>query len=274
MAACSHGQRARPDPHYVVGAPWQADGRWFYPREEFSWQGTGVAVRQTGKDGELTADGEVRDSTTMTGSHQSLQLPSVVRVINLENGREVTIRLNDRGPAEAGRMIALSARAADLLAMGRGPAQVRVVEDEAASRQLAETLPGGPMLQISAAPLERVTQTDLGGAQGVSVVGTDSGPPPADGAPRAAPVLPDLPAVVRQGQPGPGTFWVETMDFTSRYAAMVQAARQGGVLRPAMVGQGMLWAVRFGPFVTIQEADAALKRALATGLTGSHLVVE
>ncbi|MFT9256584.1 MAG: RlpA-like double-psi beta-barrel domain-containing protein [Acetobacter sp.] len=259
----------------MVGAPWQADGRWFYPREEFSWQGTGVAVRQTGRDGELTTDGEVRDSATMTGSHQSLQLPAVVTVINLENGREVTIRVNDRGPAMAGRMIGLSSRAADLLGMGKGPAQVRVVEDEAASRQLAETLPGGPTLQISSAPLERVTQTDLGGAQGTSVVGAENSAVAA-GTPHGPTVLPDLPVTVRQGQPGPGMFWVETMDFTSRYAAMVQAARQGGVLRPAMTGsgQGTLWAVRYGPFVTIQEADAALKRALASGLTGSHLVVE
>ncbi|MBO1327416.1 hypothetical protein OQ496_00715 [Acetobacter suratthaniensis] len=273
LAGCGRGQQVTPDPHYVTGASWQADGRWFYPREDFDWQGTGLAMRDQGRNGELTADGEVRDSAAMTGAHQTLQLPAIVSVINLENGREVVVRLNDRGPAQAGRMLSLSARAADLLGMGDGPARVRVVENEAESRRLAETLPGAPTLEINAAPREGVTQTDLGGkgssTVGVAVQAGDTA------APKVGVALPDLPAEVRQGMAAPGMLWVEIMDLTSRYSAIVQAARSGAVVRPDLTaGHGMMWAVRYGPFTTIQDADSALRRALAAGLTGSHIVVE
>lgn len=273
VAACTPAPQVQPDPHYVVGQAWQAGGQWFYPREDFSWQGTGVAIRQEAKKGELTADGEVSSDITMTGSHPTLQLPAIVRVTNLENGREITIRLNDRGPGQAGRLIGLSRQAATLLGVGDAPVQVRIVEDEMASRKLAENLPGGPMLQISMAPLEAVQQADLAGGQAGHVGAAVAGSTPVTQIDRRA-LVADLSVEVRQGQPAPGMLWVETMDFTSRTAAMTQAARQGAGIRPVLAGHGMMWAVRYGPFVTIQEADAALHRALASGFNGSHLVVE
>lgn len=163
VAACSRPQQpaVKPDVHYVVGPAWQAGATWVYPREDFSYQARGLAVRQAASTQPLTTDGEVRNPLSMTGSHPTLQLPAVVTVINLDNGREITIRVNDRGPAEAGRVLGLSPKVADLLGVGAEPARVRVVEDEVTSRQLAEVLPGGPMLQINAAPREAVRQTDL-----------------------------------------------------------------------------------------------------------------
>ena len=272
LASCSPTPTSRPDIHYTVGTAWQAQGQWFYPREEFAWQGTGLAVRQTGREGELTADGEVRSMASMTASHPTLQLPAIVTVTNLENGRQVRVRVNDRGPAQVGRALALSTQAANLLGMGRDPAQVRIVEDETASRQLAETLPGGVALQIEAAPRDQVVQSSLGGAGGVSVVAVGGG---GETAPAPAGVrLADMPVAYAQGYAAPGMLWVETMDFTSRSAAMMQAGGHGGVVRPVMSGQSMMWAVRQGPFATISAADAALKRALANGFNGSHIVVE
>lgn len=272
LASCSPAPSSHPDVHYTVGTAWQVQGQWFYPREEFAWQGTGLAVRQNGREGELTADGEVRSMATMTASHPTLQLPAIVTVTNLENGRQVRVRVNDRGPAQSGRALALSTQAANLLGMGANPAQVRIVEDESASRQLAETLPGGVALQIASAPREQVVQSSLGGAGGTSVVAVGGGAeaPPAAGGVRLA----DMPVAYAQGYAAPGMLWVETMDFTSRSAAMMQAGGHGGVVRPVMSGQSMMWAVRQGPFATISAADAALKRALAHGLNGSHIVVE
>lgn len=271
VVSCSPTPPPRADVHYTVGSAWQADGQWFYPREEFAWQGTGLAVRQNGREGELTANGEVRSMATMTASHPTLQLPAIVTVTNLENGRQVRVRVNDRGPAQIGRVLALSTQAANLLGMGNDPAQVRIVEDEAASRQLAETLPGGVALQIEAAPKEQVLQSSLGNAGDTSVVAGSRG---AEAAAPAGVQLPALPVVYTQGYAAPGMLWVETMDFTSRSAAMMQAGGHGGVVRPVMSGQSMMWAVRQGPFATISAADAALKRALLNGLTGSHIVVE
>ena len=271
VVSCSPTPPPHSDVHYTVGPAWQADGQWFYPREEFAWQGTGLAVRQNGREGELTANGEVRSMATMTASHPTLQLPAIVTVTNLENGRQVRVRVNDRGPAQIGRALALSTQAANLLGMGSNPAQVRIVEDEAASRQLAETLPGGVALQIEAAPKEQVVQSSLGGVGDASVVADGRG---VEVGASTGVQLPALPVAYAQGYAAPGMLWVETMDFTSRSAAMMQAGGHGGVVRPVMSGQSMMWAVRQGPFATISAADAALKRALLNGLTGSHIVVE
>lgn len=281
VAACSRPQPAvKPDVHYVVGSAWQAGAAWMYPRENFSYQAMGLAVRQPESGPPLTTDGEVRNPLAMTGSHPTLQLPAVVTVINLENGREITIRVNDRGPAEAGRILGLSRKAADLLGVGAGPARVRVVEDEIASRHLGEILPGGPMLEISAAPRDAVTQTDLGSqAQAPSPSVSALPAEPAHAAAGQAPVheaiqLPELPVQWRQGQLVTTRLWVELADFTGRGAAARLATQNGGEVWPSFTPQGKMWAVRQGPFATISDADAALKRALADGLTGSHIVVE
>lgn len=77
--------------------------------------------------GERTATGETYDMNAMTGAHPTLPLPAWVRVTNLQNGRNVTIRLNDRGPFAKNRIIDLSRRAAEELDMIRsGTALVEV----------------------------------------------------------------------------------------------------------------------------------------------------
>ena len=98
-------------PHYMLGAPYQRNGYWFYPSEAYALQATGIAAIDTREDG-LTADGELRDPTAMTGAMQTIQLPAIVQVTNLDNGRQVVLRINDRGPASPSRIIAVSPRAA------------------------------------------------------------------------------------------------------------------------------------------------------------------
>ena len=78
--------------------------------------------------GGRTATGETYDMDAMTGAHPTLPLPTWVRVTNLENGRSVVVRLNDRGPFAKGRIIDLSRAAAEQLDMVRaGTARVEVV---------------------------------------------------------------------------------------------------------------------------------------------------
>jgi rare lipoprotein A len=78
--------------------------------------------------GGRTATGETYDMNAMTGAHPTLPLPTWVRVTNLENGRSVVVRLNDRGPFAKGRIIDLSRAAAEQLDMVRaGTARVEVV---------------------------------------------------------------------------------------------------------------------------------------------------
>ncbi len=78
--------------------------------------------------GGRTSTGETYDMNAMTGAHPTLPLPAWVRVTNLENGRSVVVRLNDRGPFARGRIIDLSRAAAEQLDMVRaGTARVEVV---------------------------------------------------------------------------------------------------------------------------------------------------
>ena len=77
--------------------------------------------------GHLTASGEVFDKRAMTAAHKTLPLGSRVRVTNLANGRSAVVRINDRGPFVAGRVIDVSEGAADVLGMRQsGLAPVRV----------------------------------------------------------------------------------------------------------------------------------------------------
>ena len=102
LAGCV--QRPKPPPpavQYVVGAAYEAGGVWHYPREDFSYDATGLAERLPDRAG-LTADGEAFDPAAMAGSHPTLQLPAIARVTNLENGRQALTRLNDRGPDKPG----------------------------------------------------------------------------------------------------------------------------------------------------------------------------
>ncbi len=77
--------------------------------------------------GRLTSSGEVFDMYDMTAAHKTLPLQTVVRVHNLDNGKSVEVRINDRGPYVAGRIIDLSRKAARALGMRDvGTARVRL----------------------------------------------------------------------------------------------------------------------------------------------------
>jgi rare lipoprotein A len=125
--------------------------------------------------GGRTATGETYDMHAMTGAHPTLPLPTWVRVTNLDNGRSVVVRLNDRGPFARGRIIDLSRAAADALDMVRaGTARVEVRSLAAGepvpaapaayyaqagafgSRENAESLAG----RLRAAGIEGVTVTE------------------------------------------------------------------------------------------------------------------
>jgi rare lipoprotein A len=75
--------------------------------------------------GKQTASGEILDTVTATAAHRSLPLASYAQVTDLDNGRSVVVKINDRGPYTRGRILDLSPRAANALDMKRaGVAQV------------------------------------------------------------------------------------------------------------------------------------------------------
>jgi rare lipoprotein A len=78
--------------------------------------------------GRKTASGEILDTVTATAAHRSLPLASLAIVTDLDNGRSVIVKINDRGPYTRGRIIDLSPRAADALDMKAAGVAAVVVE--------------------------------------------------------------------------------------------------------------------------------------------------
>lgn len=113
---------------YKIGKPYQVKGTWYYPKADYDYDQTGIASWYgPGFHNKTTANGEVYDQTSLTAAHTTLPMPSLVRVTNLENGRQVVVRINDRGPFVPGRIIDMTQRGAQLLGFDRqGTAKVRV----------------------------------------------------------------------------------------------------------------------------------------------------
>jgi rare lipoprotein A len=152
---------------YHVGGPYSINGRIYYPSENPTYRADGVASWY-GPDfhGRLTANGEIFDMHGISAAHPTLPIPSYVRVTNLDNGRSMIVRVNDRGPYARGRLIDVSIGAAKALGFyADGLARVRVEylgraplegsDDQALLATLREGKPAQPTPQLmlaSAAP--------------------------------------------------------------------------------------------------------------------------
>ncbi|MCP4393857.1 MAG: septal ring lytic transglycosylase RlpA family protein [Alphaproteobacteria bacterium] len=133
-------------PIYKVGQPYKIDGVTYYPKEDYKYSEIGLASWY-GEDfhGSLTANGEVYDMNALTAAHKTLPMPSFVRVTNMLNGKNLVLRVNDRGPFVPGRILDVSKRAAQLLGFRKtGVAQVRVDVLAEDSIRLKEKMLGIP----------------------------------------------------------------------------------------------------------------------------------
>src|SRR5271156_2186063 len=121
-----------PVPHgggqYLIGRPYTVAGHRYYPAENPSYTAVGLASWYGAAfHGRRTANGEVYDMASLSAAHPTMPLPSYARVTNLENGYSVIVRVNDRGPYHAGRVMDVSSRVADVLDMkAMGTAHVKV----------------------------------------------------------------------------------------------------------------------------------------------------
>jgi rare lipoprotein A len=136
---------------FRVGRPYTVAGRLYVPEEDRGYSAEGLASWY-GDDfhGRQTANGEVFDMTSISAAHPTLPMPSYARVTNLRNGKSLIVRVNDRGPFHANRVMDVSYRAATLLEFERsGTARVRVEYvgraslDGSDDRQLMATLRTG-----------------------------------------------------------------------------------------------------------------------------------
>ena len=134
---------------YKIGKPYKINGTWYYPKEDYHYSEVGIASWY-GSDfhNKRTANGEKYDMNTITAAHRTLPLPSVVKVTNLENGRSLVVRVNDRGPYAKNRIIDISKRGAALLGyQTQGTAKVKVEIMAKESKLLRDALQGKELPQ-------------------------------------------------------------------------------------------------------------------------------
>ncbi|MDR3529852.1 MAG: RlpA-like double-psi beta-barrel domain-containing protein [Rhodopila sp.] len=272
----------KPDPHYVLGKPYQAGTIWYYPKESYDLDETGLAAIAKGDAPRLTTDGEVFDQTALAAGHPIIQLPAIARLTNLENGREVTVRLNDRGSGDPRRLVEITRRTATLLGMpsdGVARVRLRVLPNE--SHAAAEAVPGAPSLAISAAPRGSVVEVaELPPPPGVRQGNGRTLPAagiaaPVDAPPPAPPMR--LPEAVTQTVPNPGRLMVRLDSFEEYQYASVQRAKMvaaGARIVSVFEGRTERFRVEIGPLPDVAHAEAVLNQALASGIPDARIVVD
>lgn len=255
---------------YKVGDPYEIAGVWYYPKEDPDYRQTGIASWY-GKPfhGRATANGEIYDMNGLTAAHKTLAMPTYVRVTNLENGRELTVRVNDRGPFVHGRIIDLSRRAAGLLGF----------EEQGVARVRVEAVPSPDEVEIAAKPVTPDKDRFAVRAVPIAVVQTAHLPPPAGVA--VAPSL-EVPKPPGNGEktwiPKPTNLYVQAGAFSFLENAERLRERLAGLteasVAPAQVDGQELFRVRVGPIASLEQADATLERLIDNGHIDARIIVD
>ena len=276
---------------YKIGKPYQVAGVWYYPREDFDYDESGIASWYGPNfHGKLTANGETFDQNTITAAHKTLPLPTIVRVTNLDNGRALVVRINDRGPFVNGRIIDLSRKSAQLLGIEeKGTARVRVQVMGDESRALAMRLKGdnpGREAPIAAAPRESVASESL-----APPPGTKAAPPRAiqqiskpagitndQRMDAAAAAAESQIGQVTQGKVYATNIFVQAGTFSKPDNArrlQMTLSNLGPVSVQQVNTKGqMLFRVRIGPMASAEDADRVLDRVIAAGQQDARVVVD
>lgn len=266
---------------YKIGQPYQVSGVWYYPSVDYKYNETGIASWYgPGFHGKRTANGETYDQHDLTAAHPTLPLPSMVRVTNLENGRSLKLRINDRGPFSNNRIIDISKRGAQLLGFEKkGTAKVRVSVLESDSRQLAAAAQGKaasePMVQqavyrpedmepvkqqVAAAPVSPVSMESLGQNS------------------QQNEEMPEPDGVISQQAVGSSDLFIQAGSFTEYSNATRLADRlstHGDVrIAPASVDGREFYRVQIGPVTSVDAADGLLENLISSGYKQSHVVVQ
>lgn len=254
-----------------VGPPYQEAGVWYVPTPEpgYSEMG-GLAI--SGRTSGATESGEAFDPGAQTAAHPTLPLPSLLQVTDLATGREIIVRLNDRGPFAPGRIVGLSPAAVSALGAGEG-AQVHVRYLGPAPRRVVGA---GGSAQASAEP-------------GVSIrpaaARIDEGPIAPDTPIAQLPLPPHLGVGTERGvragaasrmsgsqSPLGGGLAVQIGAFANLENAHALRERVRDIspvaIEPLSTPEGELFRVRLGPFSHEAEAEAAHEAAARLGVNG------
>ena len=272
---------------YKVGKPYQVKGVWYYPKENPQYDQTGIASWYGDPfHGRRTANGEIYDMNALTAAHKTLPMPVQVRVTNLDNGRSLVLKVNDRGPFANGRIIDVSRRAAQLLGFFKqGTAKVRVtILDGDKSQVVAKRVATPPEQQnaLPALPRGDVTAQTLAPPPGVK----QAAPPPnttrtpvrvATAAPIAAAAKP-LTGQVSQQRLGPSSIFIQAGSFSLAQNANKLRARLNYIgpstLTNVFINGQEMFRVRLGPLNSVEAADRALAEMLQNGIANARIIIE
>jgi rare lipoprotein A len=274
---------------YKVGNPYEIAGTWYYPSEDYTYIEEGVASWY-GQDfhGKRTANGERYDMNAISAAHPTLPLPSIVKVTNLDNGRFLQVRINDRGPFHSKRIIDLSRRAAQLLGFYEaGIARVRVEIDAQQSldlKNVALKRNPGEMPLVAAVPRGAISASALpppvNVTNGVQTAAAVSAKPPAK-PPQAkvvGPAVAPKPAVaVPASGPATGLF-IQAGAFAeiSNAQRLEQQLKELGIgsvlVLPVSAGEKNIFRVRLGPLVDQTMAETLLTRVKSYGYDDAQIV--
>jgi rare lipoprotein A len=226
-----------------------------------SWYGTEFH-------GLRTSTGEPYDMFAMTAAHKTLPLPCYARVTNLSNGRSVVVRINDRGPFVANRIIDLSYSAAARLDMIRnGTAFVQVDILSAAAPALTASMPvNAPAAQAASAGVSSVPAMNPGAA------GQPEAAPPVPATPTATPAAPPTPPA----PPSAGNLYIQVGAYSRAENAngavrRLRAAGLEDIFTLAPDAHQPLERVRIGPIANVQQFDATVARLGALGFPNARL---
>lgn len=232
---------------YKVGNPYTVMGQSYTPREDYSYSETGMASWY-GDDfhNKRTANGETYNMRAITAAHRTLPLPSIVKVTNLENGKSIIARVNDRGPYVKNRIIDVSEKGAELLGYkNKGTTKVKVEIMAAESKALKEAmLSKDNQSKTYAAAMKKGT---VNATKTAAVVASNVSDAPAQS----------------------GTFFVQVGAFSDYEKAKQMAAsmeRFGRVsIYEAYLSKDGVYRVRLGAYKSRDEAMQILDRVLDYG---------
>lgn len=246
---------------YKVGNPYKIFGTWYYPKEDYSYSEVGTASWY-GSDfhAKKTANGEKYDMHTLTAAHRTLPLPSIVKVTNLENGRSLILRVNDRGPYAKNRIIDISKRGAQLLGFQtQGTAKVRVEVMEKESRELRAALTG-----------EKMPAYAQNYAAEAPVVPANIAKPSVKTAAAGK-----IQAVSEQSY-GDKKFFVQAGAFSKQDTAKVLSSKLSkygeSKVKHAIIDGKTFYRVRLGPFNHQEEAEVSLARVKSYGVSNATII--
>lgn len=274
--------------HFKIGRPYKIKGRWYYPKHEDNYVEEGVASWYGPKfHGRKTANGALFDQYQISAAHRTLPLPSIVRVTNLENGKVMKIKVNDRGPFARDRIIDLSMRAAEMLGFrNQGTARVRVEYLDEDTKQFHASLRKGSGTTLYArrevpAFLSASTgEAQLAGGQSQAAAkSTTEAKPPATADEETSKAAGDEQNYADARQPvekkplfvQAGAFSVK--ENASRLASSLNSLAEANII-PAFLEDREIYRVRLGPVSDGSHAQLLINELAALGLSGARIIAD